>query len=74
MTGRWTDAPVGDDYCGEVFVITISHQPPEPGKDLGKNSNLKTPVKSQRINGPCVIKRAHNPKVVSSNLTPATNC
>jgi hypothetical protein len=30
-------------------------------------------AKSHRINGPCVFVCAHNPKVVSSNLTPATN-
>jgi hypothetical protein len=30
------------------------------------------PVKSHRINRPVVIKRAHNPKVASSNLAPAT--
>ena len=41
------------------------------GKDLGKSSNLKAHGKSHRINGPCVL-YAHNPKVVSSNLTPAT--
>src|SRR5258707_12967377 len=31
------------------------------------------PVKSHKISGPYVRLRAHNPKVVSSNLTPATN-
>ena len=35
------------------------------GKDLGKNSNLKLPAKSHRINGPYVRLRAHNPKSVA---------
>jgi hypothetical protein len=30
------------------------------------------PAKSRRISGPYVFVLAHNPKVVSSNLTPAT--
>src|SRR5713226_5204775 len=48
----------------------------KPGVILGKiwerTQKLKTPAKSHRINGPCVFVRAYNPKVVSSNLTPAT--
>jgi hypothetical protein len=44
--------------------------------DLGKiwerTQDLKTPAKSHRINGPCVFVCSHNPKVVSSNRTPAT--
>jgi len=43
-----------------------------PGKDLGKKSIGQKRIKSHRINGPRVFVRAHNPKVVSSNLTPAT--
>jgi len=42
------------------------------GKILERTQNFETPRKSHRINGPCVFVRAHNPKVVSSNLTPAT--
>jgi hypothetical protein len=32
---------------------------------------LLVPHKSHRINGPCIFVCSHNPKVVSSNLTPA---
>src|SRR5258708_31366256 len=49
----------------------------EPAISLGKTwertPNSKNRIKSHRINGPSVLLRAHNPKVVSSNLTPATN-
>jgi len=48
----------------------ISHQ--SLGKTWERTHDLKTPAKSHRINGPCVFVRSHNPKVVSSNLTPAT--
>src|SRR5215472_6882841 len=44
----------------------------ELGKDLGKKSEVKTSLKSHRINGPCDFIRSHNPKVVGSNPTPAT--
>ena len=44
------------------------------GKIWERNPRSKNVVKLHRINGPHVRLRAHNPKVVSSNLTPATNC
>jgi hypothetical protein len=43
------------------------------GKIWERTQNLKMPAKSHRINEPYAQLRAHNPKVVSSNLTPATN-
>jgi Peptidase family M28 len=51
-------------YCVQLQILR--------GKDLGKNSKPQKPAKSHRINGPLGLVRAHNPKVVSSNLTPAT--
>ncbi len=42
------------------------------GKIWERTPNSKNRIKSHRINGPHVLLRAHNPKVVSSNLTPAT--
>src|ERR1700674_228652 len=37
-----------------------------------RSRNHKTRAKLHRLNGPCIFLRAHNPKAVSSNLTPAT--
>ena len=42
------------------------------GKIWVRTQDFETPLKSHRINGPRVFVRAHYPKVVSSNLTPAT--
>ena len=42
------------------------------GKIWERTLNLRITDKSHRINGPNVPVRSHNPKVVSSNLTPAT--
>ena len=45
------------------------------GRIWERTQNLETPSKSHRINEPLVLVRAHNPKVVGSNPTPATrNC
>jgi hypothetical protein len=51
-----------------------SNPRPKLGKIWERSSVSKTLLKSHRINGPCLFVCAHNPKVVSSNLTPATNC
>jgi hypothetical protein len=42
------------------------------GKIWERTQSLKSPGKSHRINRPHFLVRSHNPKVVSSNLTPAT--
>ena len=43
------------------------------GKIWERTRASENEAKSHRINGPYVLERSHNPKVVSSNLTPATN-
>ncbi len=50
--------------CGCRFFV---------GKTWERSRNRKTRTKLHRINGPLDLVRSHNPKVVSSNLTPATN-
>ena len=61
---------------GRSGPVCASYDPSKAKKNLGKiwerTQDLKTPAKSHRINGPCVFVCSHNPKVVSSNLTPAT--
>src|SRR5215813_2644861 len=59
---------------GEPNGLTTSEQRPNRiGKDLGKKSEFQNHRKCHRINEPPELNRAHKPKVVSSNLTPATN-
>jgi hypothetical protein len=55
--------PLLDIMCRAAIIL---------GKIWERTQNLKTYAKSHRMNGPYVVIRAHNPKVVSSNLTPAT--
>src|ERR1700732_4498046 len=83
-SGRWesnTRPKLGKTtrLCRSCTVISFlegatwpANQPPKPGKDLGKKSKPESPAKSHRINGPFIFVCPHNPKVVSSNLTPAT--
>jgi len=56
--------------------ITPTEGGEKPPKGLGKiwerTPGFGIEAKLYRINGPHVPVRAHNPKVVSSNLTPAT--
>ena len=52
----------GDFWAAEFGAAMVL------GKVWEKTQNLQTPRKSHRINGPYVLVRAHNPKVVSSNL------
>jgi len=74
-------APVSVYGCSRanprMVQITGKEGSKKPKIGLGKiwerTPNSKNRFKSHRINGPHVLLRAHNPKVVSSNLTPATN-
>jgi hypothetical protein len=43
------------------------------GKTWERSPSAQSPVKSHRINGSSILVRSHNPKVVGSNPTPATN-
>jgi hypothetical protein len=61
-TALWVGKLTDSRLCGEPS-----------GKDLGRTPESENEAKSDRIDGPYVLVRAHNPKVVNSNLPPATN-
>jgi len=57
----------------DIVMQSSTEQQKFVGKIWERTQHLKTLRKSHRINGPHILVRAHNPKVVSLNLPPATN-
>jgi hypothetical protein len=59
---------VGEN-CSQRSVEASKTSAMNLGKIWERTPNSKNRLKSHRINGPYILIRAHNPKVVSSNLT-----
>ncbi len=57
----------------DIVMQSSTEQQKFVGKIWERTQHLKTLRKSHRINGPHILVHAHNPKVVSLNLPPATN-